>query len=130
MRGDGGRPAAFSVGRDHNLFLSRDALIVHNAKYAGGFPARVERGRIIVPLPSTDARQPRGALRGWAQRLFGANSADSNDVDGVPEAGARILGDVKLVGEEDRLNPVSDRRERFKAVARAGIVEAREGRRR
>ena len=61
-----------------------------------------------------------------AQRLLGASSADSNDVHGIPETGARILGDMKFVSEQDRLNAVSDRRERFETVARAGIVEAGE----
>jgi hypothetical protein len=33
---------------------------------------------------------------------------------------------MKFVSEQDRLNAVSDRRERFETVARAGIVEAGE----
>ena len=61
-----------------------------------------------------------------AQRLLGANSADSNDVHGIPETDTRIFEDMQFVREQDRLNAVSDRRKRFETVAGAGIVKAGE----
>ena len=60
------------------------------------------------------------------QRLLGANSADSNDVHGIPETDTRIFEDMQLMGEQDRLNAVSDRRKRFEPVAGAGVVKAGE----
>jgi hypothetical protein len=38
----------------------------------------------------------------------GVASADTNDVDGMPQTHPRGLDDVKVVGEQDRLNTVTD----------------------
>jgi hypothetical protein len=61
-----------------------------------------------------------------AQRLLGANSADSNDVHGIPETDTRLFDDVQMVREQDRLNAIADRRKRFETGARAGIIKAGE----
>jgi hypothetical protein len=61
-----------------------------------------------------------------AQRLLGANSADSNDVRGIPNTDTRLFKDMQVVREHDRLNAVADRRKRFETGACAGLVKAGE----
>ena len=55
-----------------------------------------------------------------------ADSADPNDVRSVPEAALRLLDDMQMVREQDRLNAVAHSRERFETVAGSEVVKAGE----
>src|ERR1700722_10257459 len=95
---------------------------VHPRLWANGLG---EVGQVLMVGEVDDlANAPH--LGDQAQRLLGGNSADSNDIRGIPQTGARLFDDVPMVREDDRLNAVADRRKRFKTVAGAGFVKAGE----